>query len=153
MPKFSSRSKERLDTCHKDLVTLFNEVIKDFDCTVVYGHRTPDEQFELYKKGRKEIYGKWVVKDRKKIVTYKDGHEKKSKHNEFPSLAVDVAPYPIEWSNTDRMYYFAGWVMGLAERLKDEGKITNDIVFGGDWDDDTKVKDQSFMDLVHFQIK
>ena len=144
MAQFSKTSKERLATAHEDLQTVFNEVINHFDCTVIFGYRSPEEQNKLYQQGRTKPGS---------IVTYKDGYEKKSKHNYSPSLAVDVVPYPIEWKNKDRMRYFAGFVLGIAQMLKKEGKIKHDIVWGADWDDDTFLKDHSFVDLPHFQIK
>jgi len=137
MPSFSALSNERLDTCHEDLQRLFRDVVTVFDCKVIYGHRTPEEQFALYQKGRTEPGG---------IVTYKDGYEKLSMHNHYPSLAVDVVPYPVDWGDTDRMYYFGGWVRcrAIALGLK--------IRWGGDWDGDTEVHDQTFMDLAHFEV-
>jgi peptidoglycan L-alanyl-D-glutamate endopeptidase CwlK len=151
MPSFSKTSKSKLETAHEDLQTLFNEVIKYFDCSIIYGHRTQEKQFELFQIGRKEIDGIWVKID--DVVTYKDGYDKKSKHNHYPSLAIDVVPYPIEWENVDRMRFFAGFVLGIAEMLKKEGKIENDIVWGGDWNSNTVLKDQRFNDLPHFEIK
>ena len=44
----------------------------------------------------------------------------KNKHNaEEPELskAVDVAPYPIDWNDKERFYYFAGVVMGIAIQM------------------------------------
>ena len=144
MGTFGKSSREKLDTAHKDLQTLFEEVVKHFDCTVVYGHRSPEEQNKLYQQGRTLPGG---------IVTYKDGYEKLSKHNYSPSLAVDVVPYPINWKDVDRIRYFAGFVMGIAKMLKGQGLIENDIVWGADWDNDTELSDESFVDLPHFQIK
>lgn len=59
MPSFSKRSRDNLETADVRLQKLFNEVIKEFDCTVISGHRSPEEQFELFKKGRQEIDGVW----------------------------------------------------------------------------------------------
>ena len=39
MPRFSTRSKSRLNTCDEKLVELFEEVVKGFDCTIIEGHR------------------------------------------------------------------------------------------------------------------
>ena len=52
MPKFSQRSKDRLNTCHEDLVRLFTEVIKHYDCTILEGQRTPERQAELVGRAR-----------------------------------------------------------------------------------------------------
>ena len=55
MAKFSEKSKQKLEACHQDLQTLFHHVVENFDCTIVNGHRTPEEQFELYKKNESTV--------------------------------------------------------------------------------------------------
>ena len=152
MPKFSETSLEKLSECHQDLQTLFKYVIEYFDCTIVFGHRTPEEQFELFKKGRKEIYGTWVIKDSSKVVTFRDGMNKKSKHNEYPSLAVDCAPYPTLYGEPDAVRHFSGYVLGMADILYHLGHIENRIISGSDWDNDRDLKDQKFYDPLHFEI-
>jgi len=152
MPVYSRTSRERLDSCHEDLQRLFYEVIKGFDCKILYGHRTADEQMELFKRGRVLTEsGVWVVENPLLVVTNKDGHNKPSKHNFLPSLAVDVVPYystpaHIRWKDTNRMYFFAGYVLGIAEQMGIK------IRSGADWDRDTEVMDQTFVDLPHFEI-
>ena len=129
MPRFSTRSKSRLHTCDERLVDLFNEVVKGFDCTIIEGHRGKKAQNEAFNKGNSK-------------VKYPNG-----KHNQSPSVAVDVAPYPIDWSDRDRFHYFSGYVLGIASQMGLK------IRWGGDWDMDTKTKDNKFDDLVHFEIK
>lgn len=141
MPSFSESSLEKLHTCHPNLQILFKEVVKWFDCTVIYGHRTREEQARLYAQGRTAPG---------KIVTQKDGVEKLSKHQgeggEPPSLAVDVVPYPVDWQDEERMVYFAGFVIGVA---KMKGIA---VRWGGDWDSDTETSDTNFRDLPHFEL-
>jgi len=55
MPTYSNPSEMKLLTCEKDLQVLFQEVIKYFDNTILYGHRTPEEQLELFEKGRLKL--------------------------------------------------------------------------------------------------
>ena len=153
MALYSLSSQEKLDSVHQDLVLIFQEVIKVFDNTILYGYRSPEEQFELFKKGRNNIAGHWIITNKKEVITFKDGYIAKSKHNFSPSLAIDATPYPIDWNDIKRIHYFAVWVMATAERLKQEGKITNKITWGGDWNRNTQVKDETFMDLCHFEIK
>jgi len=145
MPSFSMTSKDRLNTCHHVLRTLFFEVIKYFDCTILYGYREPAEQLALFKRGRKLENGVWVIENKLEVVTYCDGYEKLSNHNARPSDAVDVAPYPIDWQDTKRLYYFAGFVKGMAEHMGLK------IIWGGDWQDDKNMNNQSFFDLPHFE--
>ena len=129
MPRFGTRSKSRLHTCDGRLIELFNKVVKEFDCTVIEGHRGKDAQNKAYNKGNSKL---------------KFPH---GKHNKSPSVAVDVAPYPIDWKDRDRFHYFGGYVLGIAKSLG------LNIRWGGDWDQDTQTKDNKFDDLVHFEIK
>lgn len=134
MPKFSQESFSRLSTCHPDLQAIFYEVIKSFDCTVLQGYRNQADQEADFNAGNTQL------------------HYPKSKHNTKPSQAVDVSPYPIDWKNIKRFYWFAGYVMGIAQRLKDEGKIAHAIRYGGDWNRDNNIDNEKFRDLVHFEI-
>jgi peptidoglycan L-alanyl-D-glutamate endopeptidase CwlK len=127
MAKFGKKSREQLSTCEKDLQMLFNEIVRTFDCTVTQGHRTVEEQEKLYKEGKTKV--------------------KFGRHNHKPSIAVDVTPYPVDYSNIDRHYYFGGYVLGVASEMG------IDIRWGGDWDGDKETKDQTFNDLVHFEIR
>ena len=135
MPEFSKSSKRKLESCDPELQTLFNDIIKTCDCTILCGRRGKKEQNKAFAGGFS-------------MVQYP-----KSKHNKNPSLAVDVVPYPVEWSNTDRMRYFIGYVKGVAQMLYDYGAMEKEIVTGIDWDNDTVLSDQRFNDFPHFQIR
>lgn len=137
MPRFSEASQARLATCHPDLQWVFNTVIERFDCTIVQGHRSVEEQQELYAQGRTKPG---------RIVTQIDGITKKSKHNYHPSMAVDVVPYPVDWADRERMIFFAGYVIGVADELG------VDLRWGGDWNQNTDLSDNNFDDLPHFEI-
>lgn len=134
MPKFSQASFSKLATCHPDLQALFYEVIKYFDCSILEGYRNQEDQDKAFAAGNSQL--KWPH----------------GKHNHQPSMAVDVAPYPIDWKNDKRMYWFAGYVMGIAQKLKDEGKMTHAVRFGGDWNSDKNIDNERFKDLVHFEL-
>lgn len=129
MPTFSESSKARLLTCHPKLQTLFLEVIRHYDCSILYGVRTPEEQARLVKEGKSKTINS-------KHLRQPDGY----------SHAVDVSPYPIDWEDTKRFYYFVGHVMGIAKSLGIK------IRSGADWDGDLQVKDQNFHDLPHFEL-
>lgn len=135
MPAFSKTSKQRLATCHADLQEIFTEVVKIFDCTVLCGRRGEAEQNAAHAAGKSKL------------------KYPQSMHNRLPlSLAVDVAPYTIDWQDRERMHYFAGVVKGVAEELLAFGLVSHRIRWGGDWDNDTEVKDNTFDDLVHFEL-
>jgi len=86
MNQFSESSLKRLSTCDIRLIELFTEAIKNspVEFGISYGHRTPEEQYELYKQGRTKPG---------RIVTYKDGYRELSKHNYSPSKAIDIVCY------------------------------------------------------------
>lgn len=134
MPKFSQESFSKLSTCHLDLQVLFFEVIRTFDCTVLEGYRNSEDQEKAYLAGNTQL------------------HYPHGKHNSQPSMAVDVSPFPVDWNNSKRFYWFAGYVMGIAMRLKEEGKMTHSVRYGGDWDKDLDITDNKFQDLVHFEL-
>jgi peptidoglycan L-alanyl-D-glutamate endopeptidase CwlK len=52
MPKFSEKSAEKLNTCHPDLVRLFQEVVKYFDCTILEGMRGRERQERFFREGK-----------------------------------------------------------------------------------------------------
>ena len=116
MPHFSEHSKKKLATCDKRLQEVCNIAIKYIDFSVLYGHRSAEEQFELYKIGRKQINGEWVKVG--KVVTYKDGSVKLSYHNHFPSYAVDLKPYPkatkTEWEKLAIVMKAVGRALGVT---------------------------------------
>ena len=132
MPFFGDKSKERLSQVHPDLQRLLNEVIKTYDCVILCGYRGKEEQEAALRDGKSRV------------------HFPDSKHNHLPSLAVDVAPYPVDWSDTKdsmkRWYHFVGYVKATAERMGIP------IRCGADWDGDFDFKDQNFNDLPHFEL-
>ncbi len=129
MPYFSNSSKVKLATCDGELRRLFEEVIHHFDCKIICGHRSQAAQNTAYNNGFSKL--KWP----------------ESCHNDRPSQAIDVVPWPINWNDTDRMRFFAGFVLGIAHNMGIR------VRWGGDWDSDTELSDQTFMDLPHFELK
>lgn len=145
MPKFGKTSQKLLATAHPDLQKVMNEAIKHYDFTVLYGHRTPSEQLSLFKKGRKLVGNRWVKVG--KTSTDKDGTVRKSKHNYLPSLAVDVAPYPIDWNNIERFIELKEVIFTAAD------KVGVKLTWGADWDGDGDIAEHSLQDYPHYEIK
>ena len=139
MPSFGNASLARLETCTSDLQLLFLEVVKKYDCSVLAGHRNKETQTAAYAANRSKV--QWP----------------NSKHNSFPSKAIDIVPYPIDWGETGtakdrqkaiaRFYHFAGYVLATAD------KMGIDVRWGGDWDSDLDFSDQNFDDLPHWEIR
>lgn len=105
-----------------------NEVIKHYDIVILCGFRGKDEQEKAVAEGKSKV------------------HFPNSKHNVTPSLAVDIAPYPIDWNDMKRWWHLAGYVKATAERLGIK------IRQGADWDGDNDFKDQKFIDLPHVEL-
>lgn len=126
--KFSKSSRSKLDQCDPRIIKIFETVLKTVDCSIITGYRDKYSQNEMKRTGKSQL--SWP----------------NSKHNSNPSVAIDVAPYPIDWKDRERFTLFAGFVLGIA---KAQG-VT--LRWGGDWDRDFKVKDNNFDDLLHFEI-
>lgn len=129
---FSHRSKSNLQTVDKRLRMLANRAIDIIDFTVLEGRRSKGRQNRLYEKGKSKL--QWP----------------ESKHNvEDPddlAKAIDVAPYPIDWEQKDEFILLGGIMIALAHEMG------IDLRWGGDWDGDNDLYDQSFDDLVHFEL-
>ncbi len=121
MPAFGPMSRRRLATCHPDLQTILSEAIEITDFAILCGHRNEIEQEVVYATGKSRV------------------EFPNSRHNKTPALAVDVAPYPIDWNDTERFHRLAGVFLAVAHRLGIK------IEWGGDW--------STFVDMPHFQLK
>lgn len=150
--KFGTKSKERLNTCHPDMIKIMNLALKfsPVDFSITFGHRTVAEQRRLYAKGRTTAGS---------IVTNCDGIRKKSDHNEFPSRVVDVHAYtPTNKKMTfdhRTLSVIAGCVFSACAVLVERKEINpkSFIKWGGDWDrDGIIVVDQKLVDLPHFGV-
>lgn len=143
MASFGSKSQERLSTCHEDMQKICNFVIRFYDFSVLEGVRETARQQQLFAEGKSKL----------------DGITKKSKHQpneDGVSMAVDVAPYPIDFSDEPktlaRFYFLMGMMKMAAEMLYDAGEITHRLRFGLDWDMDNSFTDQNFDDLPHMEL-
>ena len=125
---FSASSKRHLSTCDERLQRVFNKVIERYDCTIICGHRNEAAQTLAFESGQSKL--QWPD----------------SNHNALPSKAVDVMPYPINWSDYQRSAHFAGYVLGVAEEMGIK------LRWGGDWDRDGQLQDQRFKDYPHFEL-
>jgi len=119
MPNFGQKSQDKLATVHPKLQQIMNEAIKEYDFTVLWGYRDKQLQNSFYRRGTGL---KWP----------------NSRHNVKPSLAVDVAPWPIDWLDEQRFVILAGLILAKARELKIE------VVWGGLW---------LRRDLGHFEIR
>lgn len=126
---YSEISYSRLVECHKDIQLVFNTVIKRRDNSILCGFRDKEDQDKFFKEKKSKVI--WP----------------NSKHNLMPSLAIDSSPYPIpDWKDYRLFDHYAGYVLGIADSLNIK------LIWGGDWDNDADLNDQTFNDLIHFQL-
>lgn len=143
---FSARSATELATCDDRLVAIFERVIAlGFDCTILEGRRGKAAQDEAYHQGRSQK--QWpdgnhncpIVDPTKPSATWLEDTNAKCR-------AVDAAPYPVDWKKRERFIYFAGIVKGVAAGMGIK------LRWGGDWNGNLDPADESFSDLVHFEL-
>lgn len=140
MAVFSVRSERALANCDIKLQEVLKAAIRRTDFAVIYGYRTPAEQWELYKQGREKKGERWIKVGA--TVTNCDGKKVMSKHNRRPSQAVDIAPCgrdgKVMWTNIDAFERLATVVLDEARRLGVR------LQWGGLW----KMKDYPHFELV-----
>lgn len=120
MPTFSHSSLDKLATCHPHLQQIMKEVIKHVDIIILCGHRGEKEQNAAFENHTSQL--KWP----------------NGKHNRMPAMAVDIAPYPVDWYDLGRFQTVADVVKNVAKTMGIE------IAWGGEW--------KSFKDLPHFEL-
>lgn len=130
----SKLSSKRLSSCDQKIINIVTALVEDgHDILVIEGARTLDRQEELMASGKSSLkdasIGKHVI----------------SKENPL-SRAIDIAPLPLDWNDTKRFYAFGELVVAKAKELN------TPIRWGGDWDGDGDYTDQTFNDLVHFEL-
>lgn len=138
--KFSTTSKDRLSTCHDDIQKIMGIAISisNIDFGIAEGHRSIEKQKEYFDAGKSKI----------------DGVTRKGKHNYTPSMAVDIYPYingKAEWDN-EHLSYLAGIIHAVSEMLYLDGKISHRIRWGGNFNMNGIILEQSFDDTPHFEL-
>jgi peptidoglycan LD-endopeptidase CwlK len=137
---FGNTSLARLATCHPDIQHALHAAMRHqlMDFTIIVGHRGQAEQDDAFRRGASKL--RWP----------------QSMHNTSPSLAVDIAPWPIRWGDNGsptrlkdigRFYKLAGIVLAAS---REHGIV---LRWGGDWNMNGDVYDQTFDDLVHFELR
>ena len=120
------------------LKSLFEEAYPGWKMVLTCTHRTPEEQFDLYKKGRtlNDKTKIWEITDRSKVVTFVDGVNDVGKHNTYPAQAFDVAiQNPQDDFIWDTKLPQWGFMIKAAKQLELEN--------GGSW--------KKFKDYPHFE--
>lgn len=130
---FAASSLKYLEDVHEDLKKIMLEAkersLIDFD--ISSGHRSVGEQNILFNEGKSKL----------------NGTTHKSKHNYYPSLAVDIYAYNGRCTDysRDKMFYLSELIKECADDLMEAHEIDHHIVWGGDWSD--------FIDMPHYQLE
>jgi len=136
MNTFNKRSLEQLSTLHPDLILILMEANKSIriDYDITEGYRSLEKQQEYYRAGKSSVL--------------------RGKHNEKPSLAVDLFIQSLQYAYDVRyLCYLAGYLIATADALLKEGKITQRLKWGGNFDlDKVLIDDQKLKDLPHFEL-
>lgn len=133
MPKFGKASRKRLKTLHPLLQEIVWQAIDYFDFTIVCGYRNEQDQNKAVAEGASTK--KWP----------------ESRHNVYPSQAVDVAPWNselkcIDWENKERFIYLTAFILGVAHARGIK------VRWGGDFNQNTYIKDGTFIDMPHIEL-
>ena len=131
MNRFGRNSRRQLSTSDGRLQDIAHIVLKIKDHAVVKGHRNQREQHTAFIEGHSEL--DWP----------------NGKHNQLPSIAIDVQTYPLpqnEQELREEQLYLLGLYAGVGF-MKDIP-----IRIGGDWDRDGEIADNSFDDFFHVEI-
>lgn len=125
---FSERSLELLKDCDERLVLLCKEVLKVLDISILVTYRNEVDQNKAFA-------------EKKSKLKFPE-----SKHNVIPSLAVDVAPYPLDWNDHKRFYFMVGVFKAKADSLGIK------IRCGADFNNDNNLNNDGFIDLPHIEL-
>lgn len=131
MNKFGRKSQENLATIHPSLAGVIEKALFFIDIGVLEGKRTTETQEEYFRSGKSKTMDS-------KHLEQEDGY----------SHAGDLGVYvngKLTWE--PRYYYF---LAGIMKKIAHDSGV--DIRWGGDWDKDLDFEDQSFNDLVHFEL-
>jgi peptidoglycan L-alanyl-D-glutamate endopeptidase CwlK len=159
MPKFSVISTQRLATCKPKLREVMEEVMKTLpdgmDFIVLEGVRSRTQMMTNYGKGRtaaqlaaKGIPASFANPKANRVTWLKDPFA--SSHAADPkdglSRAVDIAPFPIDWNDSEGFNKLGKHVLATAKRLKIP------LRWGRDWDMDGRYEEKGETDGPHFEL-
>lgn len=129
---FGARSKGNLASVHPRLVAVATRALalSTVDFTVIEGHRGREAQEDAYRRGASKA------------------RFPQSAHNQQPSCAIDVIPYPFKgwtdhygWREIAKAFFAAA----AAEKIV--------IRWGGNWSTKSvEDKGTGFVDMPHFEL-
>lgn len=171
--RYGSRSSTRLKTCHPDLQFVMDRVVEQFPNTILQGERTEEQQRKNVAKGvSRTLDSKHLPRCSRRSDQGVDAVDAAPDPLQYPQLSgllhvIERALGAQPLDDTTRRnlvsaigeyskdlgvwYYFGGYVLGTADQMLKNGDISTRFIWGGDWNENRKVNDQTFDDLGHFQ--
>ena len=152
------RSLSRLDGVDPKMVRVVKRAAlmakTEEDFTVLEGVRTKEQMWAVYGKGRtavqceaKGVPAKYAKPNEAKVTWLNNPLMSNHRRREDGfGKAVDLAPFPIDWSNTARFDALANLMLRAASI---EGVA---IRWGADWDHDGKPRERGESDSPHFEL-
>jgi peptidoglycan L-alanyl-D-glutamate endopeptidase CwlK len=124
-----ARSKKSLAKAHPLLQKLFTAVADETDIIILDSTRGKAEQELAFARGTTKVqFGN-------------------SAHNYVPAIALDVCPAPIDWKNTKKFI-----ILGKRFVLPIAKELGIPIRWGADWNMNSNLKDESFVDMPHYEL-
>ena len=108
MANFGRKSLACLETSHPKFIPIAYEVIKVHDHSIIWGHRNEIEQNTAFDDGFSTV--QWPD----------------SEHNNLPSTALDVIPWPRQWRASDIEF-----VELIAHYMRAAKKYNTKLEWGG----------------------
>lgn len=141
---FGANSLKIRLTLHPDLVRLVDTVNSRWQCSLLSGGRTIKEQADFV--NGTNLTG--VNPDR--TVKSQTMNSKHVIQSDGFSHAVDWGPDPVNFDKKNyqlNLIYFHGFVMATARELGIR------VRYGGDWDRNNQISDESFIDSDHTELE
>lgn len=137
-----NRSQKNLEGVHPLLISVVEKAIKitSVDFAVIEGVRTVERQGELYAQGRTKPgpIVTWTMRSRHFVHEDGFGH------------AVDLAPYPIDWSSTpENLARFDAVALAM---FRAAASLNVRLRWGADWDQDGRPREKGESDSPHFEL-
>lgn len=110
---FSKTSRNRLKTCHPDIRKVIEEAILYYDFAILEGSRPEDLQNKYFMEGTSKV--RYPNSYHNTTLAMIKPEHLGTDSNIPCSLAIDVAPYPINWRDTSRFVELARIIKIIAK--------------------------------------
>lgn len=128
MPEFSPQSLSRLGHAHPLLQQVMHEAIKTVDFQILESQRNQANQEKAFHEGHSKA------------------HFGQSAHNWSPSVALDIAPVPLDWNDRKAFIALSHVILSVAKDLNIP------LRWGGDWNMNGILTDEHLSDLPHYEL-